>query len=214
MADVVVNSEIGASRAIFDAGYSIDCLMSRYQGVNWLEYYQQLVKTAEKKTTSAGEEGGDLVFESENDTLHHQGISLLPCNEGLNPLQPDFNDGIDVNLYEVMFIKLKKSFLKSSGWRSAVAAATTSRWMEETDTGGDVLVDSVQQNAWLEQGMAEKVVLDAKRRGRKCFDVDFYLTANEYDLGFFRKLENPNEEAWNQFIEMGVYEGRPHRWIC
>ena len=115
---------------------------------------------------------------------------------------------------ETVLLREQKSFLKSSGWRSAVAAATTSRWMEETDTGGDVLVDSVQQNAWLEQGMAEKVVLDAKRRGRKCFDVDFYLTANEYDLGFFRKLENPNEEAWNQFIEMGVYEGRPHRWIC
>jgi hypothetical protein len=197
MADVVVNSEIGASKAIFDAGYSIDCLMGRYQGFNWFEYYQLGL---ENNKNSSG-------FEVENSPL-------LPCNEGLNPLQPDFNDGIDVNIYEVLFIKVKDSFLKSDGWRSAVAAATTARWIEETDTGGAVLVDSVQRNTWLEQGVAEKVILDAKKRGRKCFDVDFYLTANEYDLGFFRKLKNSEEEAWNQFIEMGVYEGRPHRWLC
>jgi hypothetical protein len=214
MADVVVNSEIGASRAIFDAGYSIDCLMSRYQGFNWLEYHYQLAKNKNKGLSGSGEISSIDEIEEE-ETYNDENVPLLPCNEGLNPLQPGFNDGIDVNIYEIMFVKVKDSFLKTGGgWRSATAAVTTARWNEETSTGGAVLLDSVQRNAWIEQGMPEKVMLEAKRRGRKCFDFDFYLTANEYDLGFFRKLKNTEEETWNQFIEMGVYEGRPRRWIC
>lgn len=35
--DVVFYSEVGASRAIFNSGYSIDSLMSKYQGVDWRE---------------------------------------------------------------------------------------------------------------------------------------------------------------------------------
>lgn len=35
--DVVFYSEVSASRAIFNAGYSIDSLMSKYQGVDWRE---------------------------------------------------------------------------------------------------------------------------------------------------------------------------------
>ncbi|KAH7621353.1 hypothetical protein NADE_006616 [Nannochloris sp. 'desiccata'] len=211
MADVVINSEIGASRAIFDAGYSIDCLMSRYQGFDWLPYYHRLLRGRDSH-----ESGGEdkLSDDLDKEGLVDETLRPLPCNEGLNPLQPGFNDGIDVNMYEVMFIKIKDSFLKSGRWWSAGAAATTARWIEESDAGGAVLLDSVQRNAWLEQGMAEKVILDAKKRGKKCFDVDFYLTANEYDLGFFRKLKNTEVEAWDQFIEMGVYEGRPHRWLC
>jgi len=213
MADVVINSEIGASRAIFDAGYSIDCLMSRYQGFNWLEYYQQLLRDQDnlQNKSCSGEESREV---SKKQGIANENPLPLPCNQGLNPLQPGFNDGIDVDIYEVIFIKIKDSFLKSSGWRPAVTAATTARWIEETDAGGAVLADSVQHNAWLEQGMAEKVIVDAKKRGRKCFDVDFYLTANENDLGFFRKMESTEVEAWDQFIDMGVYEGRPHRWIC
>lgn len=35
IADAVYNAEVGASLAIFRAGYSIDSLMLRYQGVDW-----------------------------------------------------------------------------------------------------------------------------------------------------------------------------------
>ena len=180
--------------------------MSRYQGFNWLEYYRQGRKKIKNKTGGGGGEVNEVESSEFLDPL-------LPCNEGFNPLQPDFNDGIDVDIYEVMFIKVKDTFLKA-GWRSALIAATNTRWLKEIDTGGDVLLDSVQRNAWLEEGVAEKLTLEAKKRGRKCFDVDFYLDANAYDLGFFRKLENVEMEAWSQFIDMGVYEGRPHRWIC
>jgi hypothetical protein len=32
---VVVHSEIGGSRAVLDAGYNLDCLLTRYQGLDW-----------------------------------------------------------------------------------------------------------------------------------------------------------------------------------
>eukprot|EP00892_Ulva_mutabilis_P010141 jgi/Ulvmu1/749/UM010_0123.1 len=33
--DTIFHSELGASAAILDAGYNLDCFMSRYQGVDW-----------------------------------------------------------------------------------------------------------------------------------------------------------------------------------
>ncbi|CAL8465845.1 g5381 [Coccomyxa elongata] len=35
IADAVYNAEVGASLAVFRAGHSIDCLMLRYQGIDW-----------------------------------------------------------------------------------------------------------------------------------------------------------------------------------
>ena len=32
---VIYHSELGSAKAIFEAGYTIDSLMLRYQGVNW-----------------------------------------------------------------------------------------------------------------------------------------------------------------------------------
>ena len=35
--DTVWNSELGSSVAIFNAGFTIDSLMLKYQGVDWLD---------------------------------------------------------------------------------------------------------------------------------------------------------------------------------
>ena len=35
--DTVWNSELGSSLAIFNAGFTIDSLMLKYQGVDWLD---------------------------------------------------------------------------------------------------------------------------------------------------------------------------------
>jgi len=35
MLDTIWHSELGASAAILDAGYNLDCLMVKYQGVDW-----------------------------------------------------------------------------------------------------------------------------------------------------------------------------------
>lgn len=33
--DTIFHSELGSSRVLLDAGYNIDCLMTRYQGIDW-----------------------------------------------------------------------------------------------------------------------------------------------------------------------------------
>lgn len=35
MADTIYNAEVGASRIIFEQGYTIDSLMLKYQDVDW-----------------------------------------------------------------------------------------------------------------------------------------------------------------------------------
>lgn len=35
MWDVIYYGELGSSLELLEAGYSIDCLMTRYQGVDW-----------------------------------------------------------------------------------------------------------------------------------------------------------------------------------
>ena len=35
MWDTIYHSEVGASRAILNAGYTLDALMLRYKGVDW-----------------------------------------------------------------------------------------------------------------------------------------------------------------------------------
>jgi len=37
ISDAVYNAELGASLAIFRAGYTIDSLMLRYQGIDWTD---------------------------------------------------------------------------------------------------------------------------------------------------------------------------------
>lgn len=178
--DVVVHSEIGSSRAILKAGFNIDCLMTRYQGLDW-----------------------------RSPALHS---ADAPCNAGLNPLQPGFNDNVDVHPLEVMFVKVKESLL-SAGWRHSVAGVAYERWFRAADAGGDTAIQAATENAWLVESV-DQLLADAHRRGEDCFDVQFYINSNAYDLSFLRALRNPKPQAWKQFIEMGIYEGRPHRWTC
>lgn len=35
MGEVIHHAELGASALLLEAGYTIDCLMTRYQGVDW-----------------------------------------------------------------------------------------------------------------------------------------------------------------------------------
>lgn len=180
MASVVLESEIGASRAILDAGYNIDSLMVRYQGLDWRA---KALRDAD-----------------------------TPCNEGLNPLQPGFNDGLDIDPLEVMFVKVKASML-AAGWPHAAKAALIDEWIAAAEVGGDVAITAAKRNAWLDGG-AQAAEADAARRGQACFDWRFYLDANSYDLGHFREADEPAAEAWDQFMRMGIFEGRPHRWSC
>lgn len=179
MADVVFHSEQGMSEAILNAGYSIDSLMSRYQGIDW---------------------------QGSRELLNEVG-----CNGDLNPLQPGFYDGTDIDPMEVMFVKVKRAFLESE-WPSAVRAERLSLWRDEaTSYNITEHILAASQNLWLDT-RADRILADAHRRNMSCFDWEYYLGANKQDLSEIWDEEDPEAGAWDQFIHMGIYEGRPHRW--
>lgn len=178
MKDVVYHGEMGSSRAILDAGYNIDSLMLRYQGVDWRE--------------------------------HRRHVAEFPCNGGLNPLQPQLYDGVDIDPLEVMFVKVKEGLLGAS-WGSAMRAARMDAWKKLPQHPESKLVVRLSQNYWLDE-KADQDISKAEHLSHKCFDWEFYLGANAQDLGHLREEDNPALEAWIQFMEMGIFEGRPHRW--
>ncbi|GAB4813085.1 hypothetical protein N2152v2_000131 [Parachlorella kessleri] len=174
MMDTVLNSEIGATQALVEAGYTFDCLMLRYQGLDWRD------------------------------------PSVAVCNGGANPLQPGFNDGITVDPLEIMFIKVKAS-MRAASWPHVATAVKFDQWLSATHQRNPALRIAVAvANEW-PQRQAPAVLADAKRRGQACFDHDFYIRSNMYDLGFMFTHPDPAAEAWGQFLRMGLFEGRPHR---
>lgn len=142
-----------------------------------------------------------------------------PCNGGLNPLQPKFNDGVDVSPLEAMFVKVKSAMVAAE-WPSAVAAVTLDRWLNVTSSSKtkrmkkDVaLLESVRSNRWLNE-ISRKERLLAENRGQACFDWEFFLESNAMHLGFMLDEDDAEDLAWEYFIEHGIYEGRPYRWQC
>lgn len=179
MDDVVFFSERGISETILNAGYSIDSLMARYQGIDWLS------------------------------TRHL--VDIYGCNGDLNPLQPGFYDGTDVDPMEVMFIKVKSAFLDTR-WPSATKAEKLSIWKMETITGNETeQIILASANDWLETRV-KKIEKDAKKRGMSCFDWEYYLQANKQDPLVDDDEQDLEGAAWEQFLEMGIYEGRPYKW--
>lgn len=179
MEDVVFFSERGISETILNAGYSIDSLMSRYQGINW-------------------------------QSARHL-VDVYGCNGDLNPLQPGFYDGTDVGPMEVLFVKVKESFLRAH-WPSATKAEKLSMWKEEAMVSNETeKLIMASANDWLDTRF-EKIEEDAKKRGISCFDWEFYLDANKQDPLIDEEEKNKEEAAWEQFLEMGIYEGRPYKW--
>jgi hypothetical protein len=190
--DAVLKGEIAASTAILNAGYGIDCLMLRYQGVDWAEA---------TKTAVAGR----------------------PCNGGMNPLQPGFNDGESITPLEVLFVKVKAS-AREAGWTHAESAAKMDVWLaaaeneqqQQQKIGSLRTQAHIEANAWLEVGApaAERAARARASIDPTCFDWQFYIAANRNDIGFYADLSDPAGAALNQFLNMGVHEGRPHRWTC
>jgi len=142
----------------------------------------------------------------------------------LNPLQPGFHDGTDIDPFEIMFIKVKRS-MREARWRHTEKAVAVSEWIRSIrimdvgdglwNSSASALIAASQRNAWLEAGGVQAAEAEALRRGAACFDWKFYLEANHYDLGHYLiETDSAPNLAWAQFLDMGLYEGRPHRWTC
>ena len=182
MQDVVFYGERGITETILNAGYGLDSLMARYQGMAWQGNRQE--------------------------------IDRLGCNADLNPIQPGFYDGTDVDPMEVMFVKVKSAFLEAvPPWPSAVRAHRLSLWKEER---GDPAAAAHNEVVPRLEALSERYQHERASKLR-CFDWEFYLQANKQDPLVDESIIDRRERAaaaYEQFATMGVFEGRPYRWTC
>ncbi|KAG2498860.1 hypothetical protein HYH03_003052 [Edaphochlamys debaryana] len=169
--NTIYYSELGSSTAILHAGYNLDCLMTKYQGVDW------------------------------------RNKSNWGCNQRYSPQSDLTYDGISLDPYEVLFIKVKQVLLERNV-TSALTAAKLSTWQEQLGSGNTSMVTA---NAYAADEFAYKAprILTVKSRGNACFDMNFYRTHNP-DLGHIRS----EAAAWKHFTFFGQFERRPHRFTC
>lgn len=153
-------------------------------------------------------------------------VTQRACNGGLSPLQPGFNDGLSVEPMEVMFVKVKAAMRAAGNWPHAAAAVKYASWLEAQDREAAVArqagrggappsqawLDSLSANEW-PAVVAPALLEEAERRGPACFDHAFYIDSG-YDLAFVWDDPDPAGLAWDQFLRMGLYEGRPYRFVC
>ena len=138
----------------------------------------------------------------------------MGCNADLNPIQPGFYDGTDVDPMEVMFVKVKSAFLEAvPRWPSAARAHQLSLWKEER---GDTAAAAHNEIVPRLEALSEQYQRERASKMR-CFDWEFYLQANKQDPLVDESIVDRRERAaaaYEQFYTMGVFEGRPHRWMC
>ena len=70
----------------------------------------------------------------------------------------------------------------------------------------------MNQNEW--QQKAPAFVEEAKRRGSGCFDVEFYVNANKFDLWWILTNPDPATAGFSHYLTNGINEGRPVRFTC
>lgn len=98
----------------------------------------------------------------------------------LSTLQPGFNDGINVEPLEVMFIKVKAAMRAAGNWPHVTTAVKYAEWLQlhtaeaarraKGASGHSVaLLESVAANEWPEKA-APVLLAEAQRRGQACFD--------------------------------------------
>ena len=165
-----------------------------------------------------------------NPTPHPQGVdwrdpavTRRACNGELNPLQPGFNDGVSVDPLEVMFVKVKAAMRAAGNWPHVTAAVKYAQWLQlqareaaaraaGASGPSQAWLDAIAANEWPRQ-QAPALLAEAQRRGPGCFDHAFYISSG-YDLAFMWDQPDPAGLAWEQFLSMGLYEGRPYRFTC
>ncbi|KNC56087.1 uncharacterized protein AMSG_02100 [Thecamonas trahens ATCC 50062] len=182
LAHVVFYSEIGASKAIYDAGYDVSSLMLKYAGserdhsFSWREQYLS---------------------------------GSASCNRGANPTLHSSYDGRALDALEVMFVKAKKEL--SPGYNT-VAALSRYALAIEVAADSELGVHVRDSNAMVDDKRIAQRIRDAfaaeARAAADCsldFDDAFYLAANH-------DVAEVGMEPYMHWQRDGFFEGRRFRW--
>ncbi|KAI7836092.1 hypothetical protein COHA_010020 [Chlorella ohadii] len=163
-----------------------------------------------------GELGSSLAllnagFNLDSFMMRYQGVDWLDqanwhCNKRANPYGEHYLDGISLNPFEVLFVKVKERVLQND-WSFAVQAVKYTHWMEAQAAGKpDVASNAYRDN---NKPLRAPRLAYLQARGPECFDWQYYLQQNQ-DL----KHYTTKAELWSHFLRGGAYEGRAFRFTC
>jgi hypothetical protein len=143
--------------------------------------------------------------------MRYQGIDWTDsknwgCNKQANPYGEHYYDGISLNPFEVMFVKVKERVLQND-WSFAVQAQKYTGWMEAQEEGVHEITSNIYKT---DPGPINAPRLAYMRmRGPDCFDAEYYTEKNP-DI----RLWKTKEELWGHFLRVGAYEGRAFKFTC
>lgn len=143
--------------------------------------------------------------------MRYQGIDWTDstnwgCNKQANPYGEHYYDGISLNPFEVMFVKVKERVLQND-WSFAVQAQKYTTWMEAQEEGVHEITSNIYKT---DPGPINAPRLAYMRmRGPDCFDAEYYAEKNP-DIRRWKT----KEELWGHFLRVGAYEGRAFKFTC
>lgn len=143
--------------------------------------------------------------------MRYQGVDWLnhdnwACNKQHNPYGEYYYDGISLNPFEVLFVKMKEKALRNE-WPFSIQAAKYTKWMRQQEGGGPEILSNEYREDMERFRRPKKAYMQL--RGPDCFDADYYLAENP-DL----KVHKTKEELWGHFLRAGAFEGRNYRFTC
>lgn len=153
----------------------------------------------------------DAGFGLDSFMMRYQGVdwadkSNWKCNKQANPYGENYLDGVSLNPFEVLFVKVKERVLQND-WSFAVQAKKYHHWMDAQAAGTPDVVSNVYRDDPKPFRYPRLAYMQA--RGPDCFDEAYYLQQNS-DL----KHYTTKEELWGHFLRGGAYEGRAFRFTC
>ncbi|KAL4428545.1 hypothetical protein ABPG75_002634 [Micractinium tetrahymenae] len=143
--------------------------------------------------------------------MRYQGVDWADranwkCNKQANPYGEYYLDGVSLNPFEVLFVKVKERVLQND-WSFAVQAKKYTEWMEAQAAGTPDVASNVYRDDPKPFRLPRLAYMQA--RGPDCWDEAYYLQQNP-DL----KHYTTKEELWGHFLRGGAYEGRSFRFTC
>lgn len=166
-----------------------------------------------------GELGSSLAilnagFNLDSFVMRYQGVDWRDkanwgCNGKSNPYGEHYLDGVSLNPFEVLFVKVKERVLQNE-WSFAVQAKKYTEWMRQQAEGKPEIASNVYKTEPRRINFPRLAYM--LQRGPECFDWHYYLAKNE-DLRQRPEMQS-KDALWAHFLRVGAYEGRHYRFTC
>ncbi|MEW5303409.1 MAG: hypothetical protein WDW36_006105 [Sanguina aurantia] len=143
--------------------------------------------------------------------IRYQGVDwsdkrIWGCNARVSPTGENHYDGISLDPFEAMFVKVTSSLVTQQSM-GAIKATKYATWMQATRNQ----TSAVSFNDYLRNANKHRVpkILEKIAHGQECFDAAYYLLKNA-DLAMF----DTDLDLWKHFVYFGQFEPRQHRYSC